>query len=275
MMPFTNILISFEDDETVCLAIEKALLIFGQKNTRIHLLKCSENTFSSLTGDSAASCEKEMDELKQKVAQLKGKFRIISNTIFRKNFSVRFKKYFIAEKIDLVMNVQHKNYSSQLSHAHFFYHRLCIKMNVPVLLFIYKSLVQGIRSVFIPITGCMPAKRIQIALDVSARYHAQIYIATALDNADTNMQHVSDSFYQTFKNLTESGHLPLYKVFLGKQAPQAILDYGEQIRADLILINLEKKHSFSEWLEEKKENLRLLFSSACIITMKPHLSTTA
>lgn len=274
-MPFTNILISFEDEETVCTAIEKALLIFGQKNTRIHLLKRSEKTLSSLTGHSAASCEKEMDELKQRIAQLKGKFRIVSNTIFRKNFSVRFEKFFIAEKIDLVMNVQHKNHTSPLSHAHFFYHRLCIKMNVPVLLFMYKSLAQGIRSVFLPITGCMPAKRIQIALDVSARYHAQIHIATALDNSDSNMQHISDSFYQTFKNLTESGHLPLYKVFLGKQTPQAILDYGEQIRADLILINLEKKSSFSGWLEEKKENLRLLFSSACIITMKPHLSSTA
>jgi hypothetical protein len=275
MMPFTNILISFEDDDTVCLAIEKALLIFGQKNTRIHLLKYSEKTLSPLSGDSITACTKEMDELKQKVTQLKGKFKIISNTLFRRNFSVRFKKYFIAEKIDLVMHVQHKNDSSLRSHTHYFYHRLCVNRNVPVLLFLYKSLVQGIRSVFLPISGFMPAKRIQIALDISARYHAQIYIATALDTSDNNMQDISDSFYQTFKNLTESGHLPLYKVFLGKQTPQAILDYGEQIRADLILINLEKKYSFSEWLEEKKENLRLLFSPAYIITMKTHLSSTA
>jgi hypothetical protein len=89
------------------------------------------------------------------------------------------------------------------------------------------------------------------------------------------MQKRSDSFYQIFKTLAESGHLPLYKVFQGKKARQAILHYGEQIRADMILINPEKQHSFSEWFTGKLESMRLLFTSAYIITMKPHLSPVA
>lgn len=279
-----NILIVYSSGADAGAAAVRTLQVFGSAETQLHLVKLTIRKswpavlFSPFTKQVPAdhsAAETDMELISREVNAVYPSYQLMPGNVKRKNFMAGLSNYCAGHDIDLILVAKERGRQVQLSESYAFYHRISRQTGIPVILFLNENDAYQVRSVLLPVTGFIPVKRIEIALEIAKQFHARIYIATIIDNAKTDIRERSDSFYQTFKTLSESGYAPFYKVFPGKHSVQTILQYGEQVKADLMVINPEKQSSFTELAKEKIAEWMHPLSLGCTFKMKPNIQSPA
>lgn len=280
-----NILIIYGEGPDAGSAAVRTLQVFGSAETQLHMVKLTilkswstalYRFFSKkVTGDSAADAVTDMKLISRQVNAVYPNYQLIPGNVKRKNFMAGLSNYCADHSIDLILVAKEKGRQVQVSESYAFYHRISRQTGIPVILFLNENEPQQVRSVLLPVTGFIPVKRIEIALEIAKQFHARIYIATIIDNSKTDIRERSDSFYQTFKTLSESGYAPFYKVFPGKHPIQTILRYGEQVKADLVVINPEKQPALTDLVREKFTEWIHPLSLGCAFKMKPNIQSPA
>lgn len=279
-----NILIVYSSGADAGAAAVRTLQVFGSSETQLHLVKLTirkswpasmYRLFVKQVPADHTAAEADMDLISQEVNAVYPRYQLIPGNVKRKNFMAGLSNYCADHDIDLILVAKEKGRQVHISESYAFYHRISRQTGIPVILFLNENDAQQVRSVLLPVTGFIPVKRIEIALEIAKQFHARIYIATIIDNAKADIKERSDSFYQTFKTLSESGYAPFYKVFPGKHPVQTILRYGEQVKADLMVINPEKQSSFTELAKEKIAEWLHPFSLGYTFKMKPNIQSPA
>lgn len=133
------------------------------------------------------------------------------------------------------------------------------------------SLKHPIRSILLPIGSFIPEKKIQVAIALSKEFKACIHLmGVTLVNSDSNKENLS-AFYNTYKIFRECGYEPPYKIVNGTGTPSEMYGYAQEIKADLVLVNPEKRTGFFKWLGNWFNRVPKALSPMQVLSVKPHL----
>lgn len=264
MMAFRNILIPIDKADNSYTGAEKALELYGLPGVRFHLIRLI-NTSSLMDGIKVS--RKKSDSLSEKVNCAKEELSIcrerinithpgqfIQTEIMICNGKKQvIENYIKQHQIDLVIAARHGNncFFTKLFPRNGYYLHLFRYTGIPLLSVLQHKKPAPVKCVLISITGQIADTKIQIALEIAKRYHAQIHIVTLLNNTESDIRERIDAFYNTFKILSEYGYTPKYKILQGTRISESMMQYARQIKADLILINPDKEYLASLSLKER------------------------
>lgn len=289
MIPYKNILIPIDSLHQAQVAAEKALELSDPGETCIHIVSVIrfQSFFQRIFYTEAfikkqqyftkrnALAEKKIEAIKNKIAEASPqtvvKACIIVETAISSDQLIR---YTLEHDIDLVVNT-HKSVRTGINwFRKDWSEELARKASVAVLTVTKGCLNHPIKSILLPVKSYVPERKIQVALAYAKRYNAHIHLVTLLDNNDTNAKIRVDAFYLTYKILSEYGHPPQYKILQGADSDAALLRYADQIKADMILVNPDKKQRIPGIMRQKITDMLSPISALHILTLKPHLKRT-
>jgi nucleotide-binding universal stress UspA family protein len=100
----------------------------------------------------------------------------------------------------------------------------------------------------------LPDKKIELASAFARQYNAQMYIITILNDNEEQSKVIADVFYLTYKSLKDEGFNPYYEMLSGANAPDILVQYAQQINADMILINPETNKKENSFIKRSLNN---------------------
>ncbi len=288
MIPYKNILIPIDSLHHAQVAAEKALELSDPHETCIHLVSVIRfNSFwQRLLYTEAivkqqryftkrkALADKKNEAVKTRIAQIAPSTIVKSSIVIETAVSDNLIRYTMNHEIDLVINTQRKTVSRFNWFKKDWSEELARKASVAVLTVTKGCLNHPIKSILLPVKSFVPERKIQVALAYAKRYNAHIHLVTLLDNNDSSAKIRVDAFYLTYKILSEYGHAPQYKILQGADSDAALLRYADQIKADMILVNPEKKKRMPGLMHQKITDMLNPLSALHILTLKPHLKRT-
>jgi|GEM_PF-3424132 len=268
MIPFKNILITVDANTNVNMALEKALELYEPFQTNIHLVSLIEKNFFHDLLFLYTRAGKEYI-VKRKLYEAKVRLKewenmlltrvkgclVITRVLDNNNNRQSFVTYIKEHNVDLVIipNKAKKSIFGQL--LSFNIEKAIEKANVTVLTFSNSGSLYPIRSILITVNMDVIDKKIQIALMLARKYNARIYVGVFINTADSHVKPTMDTFYVAYKTLMECGHPPQYKVLQGIDNRVLLLDYAEQIKADMIIVHQGKEASALDLLFQKMSGL--------------------
>ncbi|BFG69735.1 hypothetical protein KACHI17_06160 [Sediminibacterium sp. KACHI17] len=288
MIPYKNILIPIDSLHQAQVAAEKALELSDPGETCIHLVSVirfrsfwqrifyTENFIRKQRYFAKRNtlAERKIEAIKTKIATVSPLSIVKTSVIIETAVSDQLIKYTAQHNIDLVINT-HK---SSRSGFHWFKkdwsEELARKASVAVLTVTKGCLNHPIKSILLPVKSFVPERKIQVALAYAKRYNAHIHLVTLLDNNDSDAKIRVDAFYLTYKILSEYGHPPQYKILQGADSDAALLRYADQIKADMILVNPDKKQRIPGIMRQRITDMLNPISALHILTLKPYLKRT-
>jgi hypothetical protein len=270
MMAFRNILIPIDKADNSYTGAAKALELYGLPGVKFHLIKLI-NTSSlmdwiKLSRKNSISLSEKVNRAKEELSICQERMKqthpgqiIHTEIIICHGKKQVIEKYIKQEQIDLVIAARPGNncFFTKLFRGKGYYLHLFKFSGIPLLSVLQQKKPAPIKSVLISITGQIADTKVQIALEIAKRYNAQIHIVTLLNNTESDIRERIDSFYNTFKILSEYGYSPKYKILQGTRICESMMQYARQIKADLILINPDKeylapvslKETWKTWLQ--------------------------
>ena len=288
MIPYKNILIPIDSLHQAQVAAEKALELSDPSETCIHLV-CAirfnsfwERFFYTKTfvkkqryfTKRNTIAERNIGAIKNKIAELSPQTIIKTKIIIETAMSDQLIKYTIEHNIDLVVNT-HRSSGSKLNwFKKDWSEELARKASVAVLTVTKGCLNHPIKSILLPVKSFVPERKIQVALAYAKKFNAHIHLVTLLDNNDSTAKIKVDAFYLTYKILSEYGHPPQYKILQGADSDAALLRYADQIKADMILVNPNKKQRIPGVMRQRMTDMLNPISALHILTLKPYLKRT-
>lgn len=288
MIPYKNILIPVDSLHQAQIAAEKALEFSDPAETCIHLV--SVIRFDSLWqrllytqafakqqkyfNKRKAIAERKTETAKNRILQIAPSTIVKTGIMIETAISDNLVKYTLQEKIDLVINTTKSARTGFNWFKKDWSEELAKKASVAVLTVTKGCLNHPIKSILLPVKSFVPERKIQVALAYAKRFNAHIHLVTLLDNNDSTAKIRVDAFYLTYKILSEYGHAPQYKILQGADSDAALLRYADQIKADMILINPEKKNRIPGIMKQKLTDMLNPLSALHILTLKPYLKRT-
>jgi nucleotide-binding universal stress UspA family protein len=288
MIPYKNILIPIDSLHQAQVAAEKALELSDPSETCIHLVNVIrfQSFWQRIFYTEAfikkqryftkrnALAERKIETIKAKIAESSPQTVVKSSIIIETTIGDQLIKYTLEHQIDLVVNT-HKSARSGLNwFKKDWSEELARKASVAVLTVTKGCLNHPIKSILLSVKSYVPERKIQVALAYAKRYNAHIHLVTLLDNNDTDAKIRVDAFYLTYKILSEYGHPPQYKILQGADSDAALLRYADQIKADMILVNPNKKQRIPGIMQQKITDMLNPISALHILTLKPYLKRT-
>jgi len=285
MAIFKHILIPVDSLYNAQIAAEKALELSDTAQTTLHFVAIIRfNSFwqklfytdimaqkQPLLKKRKLLAWKKIEALQNRIAAISPHTAIESSIITETGISENLLRYALQHEIDLVIT------TNQQQRAKFsFQHKdigedLARKANIAVLTVTKGCLNHPIKSIVLPVTSFVPERKIDMALSFAKRFNAHIHLVTMLDNNEVSTKIKIDAFYLTYKILTESGHTPQYKILHGNDSAMALVRYANQVKADMILVNPEKKKILPGFFQGKITDMIQPFSALHILTLKPYL----
>ena len=288
MIPYKNILIPIDSVHQAQVAAEKALELSDPSETCIHLVSVIQfqsfwqriiytKAYIQKQQYFTKKCtiaERKIDAVKAKIIDRSPHTIVKTNIIIETAMSDQLIKYAIQHDIDLVVNT-HKSTRSGLNwFKKDWSEELARKATVAVLTVTKGCLNHPIKSILLPVKSFVPERKIQVALAYAKKFNAHIHLVTLLDNNDSTAKIKVDAFYLTYKILSEYGHPPQYKILQGADSDAALLRYADQIKADMILLNPNKKKRIPGIMRQKMTDMLNPISALHILTLKPYLKRT-
>lgn len=179
-------------------------------------------------------------------------------------------QYIHENQIDLVLSIRQSlknlHYSAGINHNY-----IVQNANCPVLSVNGGFLQQNIKSILIPVYSFLPDKKIELASAFARQYNAQIYIITILNDNEEQSKVIADVFYLTYKRLKDEGFNPHYKMLSGANAPDILVQYAQQINADMILINPEKNKKENSFIKRSLNNFLSPVSPLQVLMMQSNI----
>lgn len=286
MVPFKNILIPVDSVYNSQIALEKAMELGDALETTIHLVSVIrfDTLWQRLFYTEAIVkqqryfakrkliAEKKIDTLKDKIKLLSPNIVVKSAIMIETVTTENLIKYTQQNGVDLVISTNQKASKGFSLFRKDVGEELARKGNVAVLTVTKGCLNHPIKSILLPVTSFVPERKIQMALAFAKKFNAHIHLVTLLDNNnDVTAKIRIDAFYLTYKILTEYGHSPQYKILQGSDNDAALLHYADQIKADMILVNPDKKKRLPGFIQSKITDMLNPLSALHVLTLKPYL----
>mgnify|MGYP001627504590 CR=1 FL=1 len=288
MIPYKNILIPIDSLHQAQVAAEKALELSDPGETCIHLVSVIQfqSFWQRILYTKAlvqrqryftkrnTLAERKIEAIKTKIAVISPQTIIKTCIIIETAMSDQLIKYTMQHDIDLVVNTHKSAGSSWSWFKKDWSEELARKASVAVLTVTKGCLNHPIKSILLPVKSFVPERKIQVALAYAKKFNAHIHLVTLLDNNDSTAKIKVDAFYLTYKILSEYGHPPQYKILQGADSDAALLRYADQIKADMILVNPNKKKRIPGIMRQKMTDMLNPISALHILTLKPYLKRT-
>ncbi|MBL0882056.1 MAG: hypothetical protein IBJ16_01690 [Chitinophagaceae bacterium] len=218
--------------------------------------------------------ERKIEAIKIKIATNSPDTIVKTKIIVETALSDQLIKYTIQHDIDLVINTNKTSRSGFNWFKKDWSEELARKASVAVLTVTKGCLNHPIKSILLPVKSFVPERKIQVALAYAKKFNAHIHLVTLLDNNDSTAKIRVDAFYLTYKILSEYGHPPQYKILQGSDSDVTLLRYADQIKADMILVNPNKKQRIPGMMRQKITDMLNPISALHILTLKPYLKRT-
>jgi len=285
MATFKNILIPIDSLYNAQIATEKALELSDPAQTTLYLVAIIrfDSFWQKLfytdiilerqpqVNKKKLLARKKIEALRERIAVISPQTPIETAIISETAISDNLMQYALQHEIDLVIATHRKRRSGFSFFRKDATEELARKANLAVLTVTKGCLNHPIKSIILPVTSFVPERKIHMALAFSKKFNAHIHLVTTLDSNDVNTRVRIDAFYLTYKILTEMGHSPQYKILQGSDSDLALVHYARQVKADMILINPEKKKIFPRFFQGKITDMLQPFSALHILTLKPYL----
>jgi nucleotide-binding universal stress UspA family protein len=285
MATFKNILIPVDSLYNAQIAAEKALELSDDAQTTIYLVAIIRfDSFwqkliytdiifrrQSHLNKKKALAWKKMETLQNRIAAISPAIPIVSTIITETAISENLLRYASQHEIDLVIATNQKHRSKFSFINKDIGAELARKANIAVLTVTKGCLNHPIKSIVLPVTSFVPERKIDMALTFAKRFNAHIHLVTMLDSNDVNTKIRIDAFYLTYKILAEMGHSPQYKILHGSDSDTSLVRYANQVKADMILVNPEKKKILTGFFQGKITDMIQPFSALHVLTLKPYL----
>ncbi|MFZ6025189.1 MAG: universal stress protein [Bacteroidota bacterium] len=285
MATFKNILIPVESLYNAQIAAEKALELSDSTQTTLHLVTIIrfDSFWQKLFYTDVISqihphvkkkkllALKKLEVLQSRIAAISPHIPVESSVITETAISENLLRHALQHEIDLVIATNQKHRSKFSFSNKDIGEDLARKANIAVLTITKGCLNHPIKSIVLPVTSFVPERKIDMALTFARKFNAHIHLVTMLDNNDVNTKIKIDAFYLTYKILSEMGHSPQYKILHGSDSDTALIRYANQIKADMLLVNPEKKKILPGFFQGKISDMTQPFSALHILTLKPYL----
>lgn len=285
MAAFKNILIPVDSLYNAQIAAEKALELSDSAETTLFLVATIRyDSFwqkffytdiisqrqTHLTKKKALA-KKKIDTLKERIALIAPAIIIETAIITETAISDHLLRYAIQHEIDLVIATNQKHQQGFSFFRKNIAENLARKANLAVMTVTKGCLNHPIKTIVLPVTSFVPERRIHMALSFAKKFNAHIHLVTMLDSNDVNTKIRIDAFYLTYKILSELGHSPHYKILHGSDSDMALVRYANQVKADMILVNPDKKKILPGFFQRKITDMIQPLSALHILTLKPYL----
>ncbi len=285
MATFKNILIPVDSLYNAQIAAEKALELADSSETTLFLVatirfdsfpqKLLYNSIpfqkKSYLERKQAFLRKKLETLKERIQKISSLTKTVTIIITETTISDNLLRYAQEQQIDLVIATKEKNRSGFSFFRKDITEDLARKASLAVLTVTKGCLNHPIKTIVLPVTSFVPERKIEMALAFARQFNAHIHLITMLDNNDITTKIRIDAFYLTYKILSESGHSPQYKILHGSDSDAALVRYANQVKADMILVNPEKKKILPVFFQGKITDMIQPFSALHILTLKPYL----
>ncbi len=285
VVTFKNILIPIDSLYNAQIAAEKALELSDSAQTTLYLVSIIrfDSFWKKLFYTGIVSkrqphlkkkkslARKKIETLQSRIAAISPQTTIETAVITETAISDNLLKYAQQHEIDLVIATSQKHQSGFSFFRKDIAEDLARKASLAVLTVTKGCLKHPIKTIVLPVTSFVPERKIHMALAFSKKFNAHIHLVTMLDNNDTNTKSRIDAFYLTYKILSELGHSPQYKILHGSNSDMALVRYANQVKADMILVNPEKKKILPGFFQRKITDMTQPFSALHILTLKPYL----
>ncbi|TDO27969.1 universal stress protein [Sediminibacterium goheungense] len=285
MATFKNILIPVDSLYNAQIAAEKALELADSADTTLFLVATirfdslsQKLLYTSIPFQKKTYLErkeafilKKLEALKERIHRISSLTKTETMIITETTISDNLLLYAQDKNIDLVIATKEKYRQGFSFFRKDIAEDLARKANLAVLTVTKGCLNHPIKTIVLPVTSFVPERKIEMALAFARQFNAHIHLITMLDNNDISTKIRIDAFYLTYKILAESGHSPQYKILHGSDSDSALVRYANQVKADMILVNPEKKKILPVFFHGKITDMIQPFSALHILTLKPYL----
>lgn len=282
-MPFKNILIPVDSLYNAQIAVDKALELSEAGETTIYLVAIIkyESFWHKLIYTNTQKqprlnrkkelARKKLETLREKIYDVVPQILVKTIVIAETTISNNLLRFVQEQEIDLVIATNQQQKTGFSFFRKNIQEDLSVKANLAVLTVTKGCLNHPIKSIVLPVTSFVPERKIHMALAFSKRFNAHIHLVTILDSNDVNTKIRIDAFYLTYKILSELGHSPQYKILHGNDSDMSLVRYANQVKADMILVNPEKKKMIPGFFQGKITDMMQPLSALHILTLKPYL----
>lgn len=285
MASFKNILIHVDSLYQAQIAAEKAIELVNSETTTLHLVALirydswwQRLLYTDVIIKRQSHLNKRKKIAEKKLAALQERIHSMAPTVHTKTvilsetvINEQLLRYTQEQEIDLMITTNKSSSSAFGLFRKDIAEDLARKANLAVLTVTKGCLNHPIKSIVLPVTHFVPERKIEMALSFSKKFNAHIHLVTLLNNNDVDTKIRIDAFYLTYKILTEFGHSPQYKILHGTDSGQILLRYANQVKADMILVNPEKKKLLPVFFKDKIKDMLPPLSALHILTLKPYL----
>lgn len=282
-MPFKNILIPVDSLYNAQIAVDKALELSEAGETTIYLVAIIkyESFWHKLIYTNTQKqprlnrkkelARKKLETLREKIYDVVPQILVKTIVIAETTISNNLLRFVQEQEIDLVIATNQQQKTGFSFFRKNIHEDLSVKANLAVLTVTKGCLNHPIKSIVLPVTSFVPERKIHMALAFSKKFNAHIHLVTILDSNDVNTKIRIDAFYLTYKILSELGHSPQYKILHGNDSDMSLVRYANQVKADMILVNPEKKKMIPGFFQGKITDMMQPLSALHILTLKPYL----
>ncbi len=282
-MPFKNILIPVDSLYNAQIAVDKALELSEAGETTIYLVAIIkyESFWHKLIYTNTQKqprlnrkkelARKKLETLREKIYDVVPQILVKTIVIAETTISNNLLRFVQEQEIDLVIATNQQQKTGFSFFRKNIQEDLSVKANLAVLTVTKGCLNHPIKSIVLPVTSFVPERKIHMALAFSKKFNAHIHLVTILDSNDVNTKIRIDAFYLTYKILSELGHSPQYKILHGNDSDMSLVRYANQVKADMILVNPEKKKMIPGFFQGKITDMMQPLSALHILTLKPYL----
>lgn len=282
-MPFKNILIPVDSLYNAQIAVDKALELSEAGETTVYLVAIIkyESFWHKLIYTNTQKqprlnrkkelARKKLETLRDKIYELVPQILVKTIVITETTISNNLLRFVQEQEIDLVIATNQQQKTGFSFFRKSIHEDLSVKANLAVLTVTKGCLNHPIKSIVLPVTSFVPERKIHMALAFSKKFNAHIHLVTILDSNDVNTKIRIDAFYLTYKILSELGHSPQYKILHGNDSDISLVRYANQVKADMILVNPEKKKMIPGFFQGKITDMMQPLSALHILTLKPYL----
>lgn len=283
MVPFKNILIPVDSLYNAQIAVDKALELSEAGETTVYLVAIIkyESFWHKLIYTNTQKqprlnrkkelARKKLETLRDKIYELVPQILVKTIVITETTISNNLLRFVQEQEIDLVIATNQQQKTGFSFFRKSIHEDLSVKANLAVLTVTKGCLNHPIKSIVLPVTSFVPERKIHMALAFSKKFNAHIHLVTILDSNDVNTKIRIDAFYLTYKILSELGHSPQYKILHGNDSDMSLVRYANQVKADMILVNPEKKKMIPGFFQGKITDMMQPLSALHILTLKPYL----
>nr|WP_294993767.1 universal stress protein [uncultured Sediminibacterium sp.] len=283
MVPFKNILIPVDSLYNAQIAVDKALELSEAGETTVYLVAIIkyESFWHKLIYTNTQKqprlnrkkelARKKLETLRDKIYDLVPQIVVKTIVITETTISNNLLRFVQEQEIDLVIATNQHQKTGFSFFRKSIHEDLSVKANLAVLTVTKGCLNHPIKSIVLPVTSFVPERKIHMALAFSKKFNAHIHLVTILDSNDVNTKIRIDAFYLTYKILSELGHSPQYKILHGNDSDMSLVRYANQVKADMILVNPEKKKMIPGFFQGKITDMMQPLSALHILTLKPYL----